>query len=71
MMSLLSCCCCCYCVFVVLKPSSDPHIGTGVICGGLGGGLQQTQEPLSQSRPRRRRHADRPLPAAQDWNGGM
>ena len=50
--------------------SPDPHLGPGVLCGGPGGGLQQTQEPLPQPDARRRRHPDRPLPAAQDRHDG-
>lgn len=48
----------------------DPHLGLGVLCGGAGGGIQQTQEPLPQPDARRRRHSDRALPAAQDRHGG-
>lgn len=48
----------------------DPHLGLGVLRGGAGGGIQQTQEPLPQPDARRRRHSDRALPAAQDRHGG-
>lgn len=48
----------------------DPHFCPGVLRGGAGGGIQQTQEPLPQPDARRRRHADGALPAAQDRHGG-
>jgi len=48
----------------------DPHLGSGVLRGGPGGGLQQTQEPLPQPDARRGRHADRTLSAAQDRYSG-
>lgn len=49
---------------------SDPYLRPGVFCRGLGGGLQQTQEPLPQPDACRRCHTDCPLPALQDWRSG-
>lgn len=49
---------------------SDPHLCAGVLRGGAGGGIQQTQEPLPQPDARCRRHTNSALPAAQDRHGG-
>lgn len=48
----------------------DPHLCAGVLRGGAGGGIQQTQEPLPQPDARCRRHSNSALPAAQDRHGG-
>lgn len=58
------------CSNLLLFILSDPDICPGVLRGGFRSGIQQTQKPLPQSDACCRCHADCPLLAAQDWDGG-